>query len=134
LRALELCQTLGSRAAAHQHVLCGVVAGSKKNLRIRQASVCPTQRAVCTNSAYRLDVEQRTFTRKGQTVSLAPKTFELLLLLIRGPHRAFSKPEIMTALWPDVFVEEANLSFQISALRKALGDDAQLIETVPKHG
>lgn len=40
----------------------------------------------------------------------------------------------MTALWPDVFVEEANLSFQISVLRKALGADAGLIETVPKHG
>ena len=41
----------------------------------------------------------------------------------------------MTALWPDTFVEDANLSFQISTLRKALGDGASAwIETVPKHG
>ena len=41
----------------------------------------------------------------------------------------------MAALWPDTFVEEANLSFQISALRKALSDGtAPWIETVPKHG
>jgi hypothetical protein len=41
----------------------------------------------------------------------------------------------MTALWPDTFVEEANLSYQISTLRKALGDGAvEWIETVPKHG
>src|SRR5215831_1007007 len=41
----------------------------------------------------------------------------------------------MQALWPDTFVEEANLSFQISTLRKALGEDGpRWIETVPKHG
>ena len=41
----------------------------------------------------------------------------------------------MAALWPDTFVEEANLSFQISVLRRVLGTEAaQLLETVPKHG
>ena len=41
----------------------------------------------------------------------------------------------MTALWPGTFVEEANLSFQVAKLRKALGDGASgWIETVPKHG
>jgi Tol biopolymer transport system component/DNA-binding winged helix-turn-helix (wHTH) protein len=84
--------------------------------------------------AYRLDVTQRVFTREGHTVPLAPKTLELLLLLVRSPGRAFSKHELMTALWPNTFVEEANLSFQISVLRKALEKDAGFIETVPKHG
>ncbi|CAN5896811.1 winged helix-turn-helix domain-containing protein [soil metagenome] len=66
---------------------------------------------------------------------LAPKTFDLLVLLVQSPGRAFSKQELMNALWPDTFVEEANLSFQISVLRKALGQDwARLVETVPKHG
>ena len=83
---------------------------------------------------YRLDTTQRVFTRAGHTVQLAPKTFELLLLLVRSPGRAFSKHELITALWPETFVEEANLSFQISVLRKALGEDARVIETVPKHG
>ena len=68
-------------------------------------------------------------------VPLAPKTFELLHLLVESAGRAFSKQELMAALWPETFVEEANLSFQISVLRKALGEGgAQLIETVPKHG
>ena len=84
---------------------------------------------------YRLDVTQRVFTRDGQVVPLPPKTFELLLLLVKSPGRAFSKQELMTALWPDTFVEEANLSFQTSVLRKALGEGgARWIETVPKHG
>ena len=71
---------------------------------------------------YRLDADQRVLTRGDARVALAPKTFDLLLLLTRSPGRAFSKQELMTALWADTFVEEANLSFQISTLRKALAD------------
>jgi Tol biopolymer transport system component/DNA-binding winged helix-turn-helix (wHTH) protein len=84
---------------------------------------------------YRLNVTQRALTHAGQAVPLPPKTFELLLLLVRSPGRAFSKQELMTDLWPDMFVEEANLSFQISVLRKALGEGgARWIETIPKYG
>ena len=84
---------------------------------------------------FRLDLERRVFTRDDQVLPLAPKTFDLLVLLVQSPGRAFSKQELMNALWPDTFVEEANLSFQVSALRKALGaDGARWIETVPKHG
>ncbi len=84
---------------------------------------------------YRLNVTQRTLTHAGQAVRLPPKTFELLLLLVKSPGRAFSKQELMTALWPDTFVEEANLSFQTSVLRKALGESgARWIEAVPKYG
>ena len=88
-----------------------------------------------TFGTFRLDLARRVFTRDAQVLSLAPKTFDLLALLVRNPGRALSKRELMSALWPDTFVEEANLSFQISLLRKALGDDgARWIETVPKHG
>ena len=84
---------------------------------------------------YRLDVTRRAFMRRDQLVPLAPKTFDLLLLLVRSSGRALSKQELMAALWPGTFVEEANLSFQISTLRKALGDGAsEWIETIPKHG
>ena len=83
---------------------------------------------------FRLDLERRLLSRAGQSLPLPPKTFELLLLLIQSPGRAFSKRELMSALWADTYVEEANLSFQISVLRKALGGDAEWIETIPKHG
>ena len=84
---------------------------------------------------FRLDLERRLFTREHRVVALAPKTFDLLVLLVQSPGRAFSKQELMNALWLDTFVEEANLSFQISVLRKALGEDgARWVETVPKHG
>jgi Tol biopolymer transport system component/DNA-binding winged helix-turn-helix (wHTH) protein len=84
---------------------------------------------------FRLDLERRVLTREDKTVPLAPKTFDLLVLLVQSPERAVTKQELMKALWPDTFVEDANLSFQISVLRKALGDDgAGWVETVPKYG
>ena len=57
---------------------------------------------------YRLDVNRRQLTREDQPVALAPKTLELLLLLVRNPGRALSKQDLMASLWPDTFVEEAN--------------------------
>jgi Tol biopolymer transport system component/DNA-binding winged helix-turn-helix (wHTH) protein len=84
---------------------------------------------------YQLDAEGRSLTRAGVPVPLAPKTLDLLLMLVESDGRLISKTELMKSLWRDTFVEEASLAFQISTLRKALGDEgAQWIVTVPKHG
>jgi len=84
---------------------------------------------------YRLDTAKRLLTSAGQVVLLKPKTFDLLLALVESHGRVLTKDELMKMLWPDTFVEEANLSFQVSALRKAFGEERQhWIETVPKHG
>jgi DNA-binding winged helix-turn-helix (wHTH) protein len=93
-----------------------------------------------TNGLYefggcRLDPAKRLLSRNGEPVALAPKTFDLLLLLVQSQGRVLNKRELMNSLWPDTFVEEASLSFQIATLRKAFGEEAVLwIETVPKHG
>jgi len=85
--------------------------------------------------SYSLDISSRVFTHSGEVVTLAPKTFDLLALLVKSNGRLLSKSELMASLWPGTFVEEANLSFQISTLRKALAEDGiEWIETVPKHG
>src|SRR5215469_18752452 len=84
---------------------------------------------------FELDLAARSLTKSGTPVPLAPKTFDLLAMLVRRPGTLFSKREIIEELWPDTFVEEANLSFQVAALRKALGENSnRWIETVPKHG
>src|SRR5262249_39241816 len=86
---------------------------------------------------FRLDPGQRLLMREGKPVPLTPKGFELLLIFIQNGGRLLTKDELMTRLWKDSFVEEANLTVNISSLRKALGDtqDGQeFIETVPKHG
>jgi DNA-binding winged helix-turn-helix (wHTH) protein/TolB-like protein/Flp pilus assembly protein TadD len=75
--------------------------------------------------------------RDGQSLSLTPKAFDLLLLLVENSGHLVEKEELMKRLWPDTFVEEANLSNNISLLRRALGegDDGQhYIETVPRRG
>ncbi|HKQ06454.1 MAG TPA: winged helix-turn-helix domain-containing protein [Blastocatellia bacterium] len=87
--------------------------------------------------AFILDEDERTLRRAGQTVALAPKAFEMLLVLVRQAGRSFSKEELMEQIWPDAFVEEANLAVHISMLRKALGEQAgggQYIETLPRRG
>ncbi len=85
--------------------------------------------------SFRLDPAKRLLSRTGAPVTLAPKTFDLLLLLVESEGRVLTKKELMNSLWADTFVEEASLSYQIATLRKALGEEGDAwIETVPKHG
>jgi adenylate cyclase len=80
--------------------------------------------------------EQRLM-RNDEPVRLAPKAFEVLMVLIQNRGRLVSKDRLLAEVWPNVFVEEANLSVNIASLRKALDEDnaeRQWIETVPKHG
>ena len=75
--------------------------------------------------------------RQGTPVPLPPKAFDLLVVLVRSPHRVNSKAELMAALWPDTFVEDANLTQHVFTLRKALGlqpNGQTYIETIPRHG
>jgi DNA-binding winged helix-turn-helix (wHTH) protein/TolB-like protein len=85
-----------------------------------------------------LDVDRHLLLRDGdQQVRLTPKAFELLLLLVENHDRLVEKDALMKALWPDTFVEDSNLSFNVHQVRKALGvdgDGQQLIETVPRKG
>src|SRR5439155_13398356 len=86
---------------------------------------------------YRCDPREHLLLCHGKPVSLSPKSFEILVALIRSNGRLLKKDELMHQVWPDSFVEEANLTVNISALRKALGETSagqQYIETVPKLG
>jgi len=86
---------------------------------------------------YRLEPSERLLLRTGQPVSVPPKAFETLLLLVQNSGHVLSKPELMRTLWPDTFVEENNLTQQISQLRRALGEAPEggaYIETVPRLG
>ena len=86
---------------------------------------------------FRLDPRERLLTRDGQPVALTPKALDLLVYLVERPGRLVEKQALMAALWPDAVVEEANLAYTVSALRKALGDGhdgEQIIQTVPTRG
>lgn len=87
--------------------------------------------------AYRLDAGERALYHEGQLVPLTPKAIETLSVLLRHAGHVVSKEELMQAVWPDTFVEDGNLSVNIFALRKALGENANghvYIETVPRRG
>jgi DNA-binding winged helix-turn-helix (wHTH) protein/TolB-like protein/Tfp pilus assembly protein PilF len=86
---------------------------------------------------FRLDPAERSLLRDGKAVPLTPKAFELLVLLVENRGHLLKKEELIERVWPNTFVEEANLAQNVSALRKALEDKnggAQYIETVPKGG
>ena len=83
--------------------------------------------------SFRLDPPERLLLRGDQPVPLTPKAFDLLLYLVEHAGRLVGKQELMDALWPSTSVEETNLTFTISVLRKALGDGQngeQFIQTV----
>ena len=84
-----------------------------------------------------LDAGERRLLRDGTPVPLSPKAFEMLLVLVERGGRLVGKEELLRAVWPDSFVEEANLNHHVWALRKALGEGSngsRYIETVPRHG
>jgi len=86
---------------------------------------------------YRVDPEERLLLRDQQPIPLPPKVFETLLILVQHSEHVVPKDDLMKTLWPDTFVEEANLSQNIFVLRKALGESAQspcYIVTVPGRG
>ena len=86
---------------------------------------------------FRVDPEKETLLRAGEPVPLTPKTFQILLVLVRHSNEVVTKDDLMKTVWPETFVEEANLSRNIFMLRKALGEspqDHRYIVTVPGRG
>lgn len=84
-----------------------------------------------------MDVDQKVLLSNGNPLPLAPKVFDTLLILVDNSGRIVEKHELMSRLWPDTFVEDSNLTFNIKQLRKVIGDDARqprFIETVPRRG
>jgi len=96
--------------------------GSAPSLQFGTVTLIPSERLVL---------------KDGRAVPFTPKAFDLLAVLAGNPGRLLTKEYLMHAVWPDVVVEESNLTYNIFAIRKALGespDSAGYIETVPKRG
>lgn len=87
--------------------------------------------------SFRLDQTEGVLLHGGDAVALTPRVFDLLSVLVERAGRLVTKATLMEKVWPDTFVEEANLTVNIAILRKLLGHKAsgpQYIETVPKRG
>jgi len=86
---------------------------------------------------YVVDPLRRQLCRAGTVIPVPQKAFQLLLYLVENPGRVLTKRELMGAVWPNSFVEEANLTQGIFLLRKALGEHSGVVGyilTVPGEG
>lgn len=86
---------------------------------------------------FQLDPNDRTLRRRGETVHITDKVFNLLLVLIENSGRLVSKEELISEIWHDSIVEDNNLTVSMSALRKALGENhggPRYVATIPKRG
>jgi len=90
---------------------------------------------------FELDAAERVLKRDGEIVPLPLKPFEVLLVLVEKRGSVVSKEELMKRVWPDSFVEEANLARHIYMLRQTLGESVKgaagkhhYIQTIPGRG
>jgi TolB-like protein/DNA-binding winged helix-turn-helix (wHTH) protein len=88
---------------------------------------------------FRLDAMRRVLSSRvdGQPLQVTGKVFDTLLYLVERAGQVLDKRTLMSALWPDVVVEEGNLTQTIHTLRRVLGerpDEHRFIVTVPGRG
>lgn len=86
---------------------------------------------------FTFDSDTRELLRDRQPVTLSPKAFQLLEILIDSRPKALTKSALHDRLWPETFVVEANLSNLVGEIRRALGDDSyrpEYVRTVHRFG
>jgi len=82
---------------------------------------------------FRLDAETPSLWQNGELVSVPPKALQILILLVEKQGEIVSREQLLEKVWHETFVEEANINYTISLLRKSLGDK-KLVQTVSKRG
>jgi len=86
---------------------------------------------------HRLDIDRRELHCGDNRVEIAPKVFDLLVLLIRSRDRVVSKDDLLEGIWDGRIVSESAITTRINALRRALGDDGatqKLVRTLTRKG
>ena len=83
--------------------------------------------------SFRLDADNPSLWRGDELVSISPKALEILVLLVEKEGEIVSREDLLETVWKDTFVEEANINYTISLLRKTLGNK-DFVQTIPRHG
>jgi DNA-binding winged helix-turn-helix (wHTH) protein/TolB-like protein/Tfp pilus assembly protein PilF len=85
---------------------------------------------------FRLDAETPSLWRDGELVRIFPKALEILVLLVSRRGDIVSREELLETVWRDAFVEESNITYTVSLLRKTLDENGKknFIKTIPKRG
>src|SRR5215469_3598383 len=92
------------------------------------------QEAAVEFGRFQMLLRRRQLIADGVPVKLGTRAFDLLTVLLEADGSLVAKKELVSCVWPGVHVSEENLKVQISALRKALGEDRHLIRTEPGRG
>lgn len=82
---------------------------------------------------FRLDTGNPGLWRGDELISIPPKALETLILLVKKNGEIVSRNELLETVWRETFVEESNINYTISLIRKALGEK-DLIQTIPRRG
>jgi DNA-binding winged helix-turn-helix (wHTH) protein/tetratricopeptide (TPR) repeat protein len=85
---------------------------------------------------FQLDDTRLLLLERGTPLPIGPKVVETLLVLIEHPGEVFPKADLLSRIWPEGYVDEANLAQNIYVLRKTLRGhwDVEAIETIPRRG
>lgn len=93
----------------------------------------PNTERIYEFEGFRLDANNPSLWREGELVSISPKALEILILLVQKKGEIVSREDLLETVWKDSFVEEGNINYTVSLLRKTLGNK-DLIQTVPRRG
>ncbi len=94
----------------------------------------PGFRSVLTFRRFRVYPTSRRLLRNGDPVEIGSRAFDLLMVLLLARGSIVSKEEIFRYVWPSTIVDECNLRFQTGVLRRALGEDRDVVKTIPGRG
>ena len=104
--------------------LCGTTRAAQAH-----RSTSATAEAALEFGRFRVLLRQRQLLADGVPVELGTRAFDLLVVLLEADGLLVSKDELLSRVWPGIVVSEENLKVQVSALRKALGADRDVIRT-----
>ncbi|MGE5209335.1 MAG: winged helix-turn-helix domain-containing protein, partial [Alphaproteobacteria bacterium] len=97
--------------------------GGPLSSRVAKAAVTNGTRHFYEFGPFRLDPSRHRLFRADEVVALSPKAIETLILLVENRGKLLERETLMDALWPDIIVEDANLTVAVSQLRKALNQN-----------
>ena len=83
---------------------------------------------------FRLLPDRRLLLEGDKAVRLGSRALDILIALVERAGELVGKDELMARVWPDTFVEEGNLKFQVDALRRTLGDGNRYLVNFPGRG
>jgi DNA-binding winged helix-turn-helix (wHTH) protein len=81
----------------------------------------------------RIDADRRELIRDGKEQHLSPKAFDLLIALLSARPTVVTKDQLMSQIWPGVYVAECNLPTLIAEIRTAIGDSARAPRFIKTH-